>query len=111
MPSAIKIDVEGFEGRVLRGATKTLASNQLRSVVVEITDQLTRYGDTGQGITSTLLTAGFEGPFWYEPSTRRLLPVGAPRSTKYNHIFVRNKSDTEARLQSAPKYKIHGTEV
>ena len=36
VPNVIKIDVEGFEGEVLLGMEETLASSELRSVLVEV---------------------------------------------------------------------------
>lgn len=37
-PSHLKVDVDGIEDRILRGAQRTLSGNTVRSVMVEITD-------------------------------------------------------------------------
>lgn len=111
IPQVIKIDVEGFEAKVLKGAPVTLTDTRLLAIIIEVTEQVARYGDTRQIIADALLDAGFVGPFWYEPDTRSLAPASKPSPTRYNQIFVRDKSMIEARLRNAPKYKIHGAEI
>jgi FkbM family methyltransferase len=111
VPQIIKIDVEGFEAKVLQGASGTLNDPRLLAILIEVTEQLERYGDAKPGIASILEHAGFTGPFWYQPNTRSLVDAREPGPTRYNQIFVRDKSLIEARLRSASEYTIHGTKV
>jgi len=111
VPQIIKIDVEGFEAKVLRGASGTLADPRLLAILIEVTDQVARYGDTRPVIADALRQAGFTGPFWYQPDTRSLTDAREPGQTRYNQIFVRDRSVLEARLRSAPEYTIHGTRI
>ena len=52
-PNHIKLDVDGGELNVLRGASTTLASPELRSILIEIDDSLT------DDVTAVLRTSGF----------------------------------------------------
>jgi hypothetical protein len=40
MPNHIKIDVDGIESKVIAGAKETLQSQELRSLMIEINDDL-----------------------------------------------------------------------
>lgn len=53
-PTAMKIDVDGYEEAVLRGAPKTLRHPALRTVMIEVRTQ------TRQAIGALLTAAGFE---------------------------------------------------
>jgi FkbM family methyltransferase len=55
----IKVDVEGFEGRVMAGAHGVL-SRFKPALLLELHDQhLARGGDTAQGVAETLATQGY----------------------------------------------------
>ena len=55
-PSHIKLDVDGSESDVLKGADKTLGSPQLRSILVEIDETQQR----GEAIRTNLESKGFQ---------------------------------------------------
>jgi FkbM family methyltransferase len=55
VPAHIKIDVDGFESKVIRGATSTLANRALRSLLVEVNQNL----DDHQAMVRTLEEFGF----------------------------------------------------
>ena len=55
-PTHLKIDVDGGESRVLEGATSTLVSPTLRSILVEIEEGRSRVDE----IRATICDAGFE---------------------------------------------------
>jgi FkbM family methyltransferase len=77
LPSCLKLDVDGGEANVLRGAAMTLASPQLRTILIEIDDALT------DEVTSLLAGSGFvleqkhkrvhteQTQVWYGVFTRR----------------------------------------
>ncbi|MCP9885133.1 FkbM family methyltransferase [Synechococcus sp. ATX 2A4] len=55
-PNHIKIDVDGFEHKVLRGASKTLNDSSLRSLIIEINPMLPEH----QEVVFALSVLGFE---------------------------------------------------
>jgi FkbM family methyltransferase len=107
----IKIDVEGFEAKVLEGATETLSDCKLQAVLIEMASHVERYGDSLDIIHLLLANAGFSGPWWYSPEQRCLITPGIAGPTRYNQIFVRNPVYVAARLAEAKRYEVHGTYV
>lgn len=79
-PTHIKIDVDGLEPEVLRGANRTLAHPALRSVLVEINER----EDSDLAIVQQLAVLGFR-------VARKGEPVAEPtgRARMVNYIFAR----------------------
>ena len=55
-PALMKIDVDGIEHIILKGATKTLADKNLKSVYIEVNDG---FSEQAEGVTQILRAAGF----------------------------------------------------
>jgi FkbM family methyltransferase len=94
-----KIDVEGFEREVLRGATASLRNDQLNVLLLESDDS---------ELTAMMTGAGFTR-YNYDPFVRRIGSI-TQSIRGQNNLWVRNKSALEARCQGAPKHVILGTE-
>jgi FkbM family methyltransferase len=75
VPNHLKIDVDGIEFLVLKGAPKTLANSSLRSMIVELAE-----GEREQEVTNYLKNQGFK------------LHSQHPRMTPglFNYIFQRD---------------------
>jgi FkbM family methyltransferase len=72
----LKIDVEGFEGEVLRGARKIL--EQRPSIALELhLDDLARYGTSASGVLGLLDLARYEGTLMVRPDWETLSPFEA----------------------------------
>lgn len=104
--SVIKIDVEGYETPVIEGAAKTLASEECHAVIVEMNGSGGRYGLDDNALDGMLRKKGFE-PFSYDPLRRELISVDASGAT-YNRIYIRDRSEIQQRLATAPKFKLSG---
>jgi FkbM family methyltransferase len=112
VPTAIKIDVEGFEAEVIAGASRILSSEQLQAVIVELADShMARYKAGRGDVVSALLASGLSGPYWYDPTCRSLIEAGRPDRRKYNQIFIRDKDLVAERLRTSKSYTVHGTIV
>lgn len=98
-PTMIKIDVEGFEANVIRGATSLLAQNSLQAVLIELNGLGARYGFSDADIHAQLLKHGFS-PTLYDPVARRLHALEDHR-TEGNTLYVRASVDVERRLREA----------
>ena len=96
-PSFLKIDVEGYENEVLKGAAHTLQKNTLFAVIVETSNEL---------VSKTLAAAGFVRAR-YEPFQRLLQPTNFADQS-HNALFVRDMVYCASRLAAAPKRHILG---
>ena len=109
-PAVIKIDVEGFETSVIEGASRTLESPSLHSVIMELNGSGGRYGFSEDGILAAMLAHGFS-TYAYEPFTRKLLPLHGKNNGSGNTLFIRNLPMVESRLARARRVKVAGVEI
>lgn len=108
-PSVIKIDVEGFETSVLKGAAKALDSQKLLALIVELNGSGARYGFDEQALHDWLCDRDFD-TFSYSPEARELTSLAGQRSLGGNTVYARDPEKLKERLKSAPRYQL-GTGV
>lgn len=77
VPKVIKIDVEGFEAEVFKGATATLADKRLEAIITEALDE---------EVAGILARAGFKQAY-YGPESKTLVETPAAKSG--NALMVR----------------------
>lgn len=81
-PAYVKVDVDGFEHKVVRGAAKTLADARLRSLLVEINADIPEH----RWIVEHLTSLGFDlDPAQVERARR----VEGPNKGLAEHVFFR----------------------
>jgi FkbM family methyltransferase len=103
-PTMIKIDVEGFEGRVINGAIHTLANPKLHSIIMEKNHSCQKYGLSEDESIRNLNKMGFN-EYTYEPMTRKLRKDINKNNKQNNLIFIRNIELVEERiLKATPVY-------
>jgi FkbM family methyltransferase len=109
-PTLIKIDVEGYETLVVRGAAATLAAPSLLAVIMELNGNGTRYGFDDEKLIGTMAALNFV-PCTYEPFSRHLSSITAGHRNTGNIIFVRKDAAVERRLKSAEPFTVHGVRL
>ena len=109
-PNFIKIDVEGYETQVLKGAAKTINNANLHSVIMELNGSGSRYGFDEKDILTMMLDAGFS-TFSYDPIFRKLTNLNGKNRLSGNTIFIRDQALVRDRIHSAPKFRIFDRDI
>lgn len=102
VPRMIKIDVEGYEAKVIEGARRTMEAEGLDVIIMETNSSGERYGYTDDVITQRICEFGFS-PFQYDPFARHLRPT---TTIAANTIFLRNAEAADLRCQRAPRFQL-----
>lgn len=100
-PTLVKIDVEGHEGPVVRGAT--LALTAALAVIVEHAAAEPVHSEAHATLTRLGLT-----PYEYDPFDRQLRRLSQPRNG--NTLYVRDAVVVAGRVQKAPRRQALGIE-
>jgi FkbM family methyltransferase len=108
VPNLIKIDVEGFETKVINGASKSLKEPKLKAIIMELNGSGNRYGFDEHQLHQRMLDLKFK-PYHYDPF-ERVLHHRAARSLHGNTIYVRDIEIVNKRLKSAKRRKVLGVE-
>ena len=106
----MKIDVEGFEEKVLRGGNDTLRNLSLKAVILELNSNNNYYGATNAMVLNYMTEKGFR-PYEYIPFHRKLLPLPSYNKSQFNTIFVRDLDFVRSRIISGKKINIRGHQV
>ena len=105
-PILLKIDVEGFETEVIKGANTTLLNKTLKAIIIELNGSGQRYGYDERQIHNKLMENGFK-PYNYNPKTRQLIELETFGT--HNTIYLRDMEFVEERIKSARQIKIGNT--
>ncbi len=103
-PVLLKIDVEGFETEVLRGARETLGKPSLQAMIVEKNGGGARYGFDEESLHKDIRGFGFQ-PCAYSPMDRALRRVAD--DSEGNIIYAKHFEIAQKRLKEAPPFE-HG---
>jgi FkbM family methyltransferase len=109
-PTIMKIDVEGFEKKVLLGAEELLKKPSLHSIIVESNGNGDRYGFSENDIVNRLKFNGFR-EYSYDPFTHEIIHLEGNRHVQGNILFLRNEIDIQGKLSKARPLKIPGFEI
>jgi FkbM family methyltransferase len=110
IPSLIKIDVEGFESKVLAGAKSILKSDRLLGIILELNGSGHRYGYSDEIIDEIMKDNDFLS-FTYSPFSRKLELTNDINTEGRNTIYLRNVDIVQKRLSEAQKFNVNGVKV
>lgn len=108
VPALLKIDVEGFETEVIKGAQRTLNELGLKAIIIELNGSGERYGYSETEIHEVFISAGFK-PYFYDPLTRQIKLT--ENFGIYNTIYIRDVHFVNERLLTADKIKIRNQAI
>lgn len=102
-PCLIKIDVEGYETKVLKGMKETLELPSLKAIIIELNGSGGRYGFNEGDIHDLLVAKGFRS-FAYDPFTRSLTKLAT--YGQHNTIYCRDIPFIMERIRTAKAINI-----
>lgn len=108
VPLLLKIDVEGFEHEVIKGATNLLKSDSLKAIIIELNGSGMRYGFNDVDIHNELMNHGF-APYTYEPFYRKLIQLEKPGNL--NTLYLKDIDSIVNRISTARKFNILDQEI
>ena len=104
-PTLIKIDVEGYEYDVLKGASDILAMQSLKAVLLENVNLHSRYHKESEQ-HRLMLEHGFR-TYEYLPEKHKLTDLATKQNLQNgNTIYIRNLEEAQERLSTARKFRI-----
>jgi FkbM family methyltransferase len=101
----LKIDVEGFESRVIKGMGSLLKNNYLVAIIIELNGLGSRYGYKDLEIHQEIVAAGFYA-YQYDPFERTLVQLQKPGNA--NTLYIRDLGFVKERLETAKVFEILG---
>lgn len=107
-PSLIKLDVEGFEYQVLKGANSVLNNLNLKAIIIEINGSGKNYGISDSEIHDFLISYNFK-PFTYDPFKRQIIKLES--YLKHNTIYIRDLQFCDLRVKKASKLTLSNGKV
>ncbi|MDP2076963.1 MAG: FkbM family methyltransferase [Sulfuricurvum sp.] len=107
VPRVIKIDVEGFEANVLKGAHNVLKDEKLEVIIIELNGSGIKYGFSDDEIHNDLKKLEFNA-FKYIPLERKLIKL-EKHGTTHNTIYIREAvlANIEIAIKNANSFKCH----
>ena len=112
-PVLIKIDVEGYEAKVIEGSKRLLETDSLLAVIMELNYTAHRYGFENSSLHDKMQAFGFK-PYQYQPLSRDLIPCDfddRSATESFNTLYIRNYEKVIELLKTAPKFKVNGKEI
>jgi hypothetical protein len=104
-PAAAKIDVEGYEIFVLKGAAHMLKSKDCQVVILELRGHGRRYGVHDMETDALMRDFGFD-PCTYQPFSREIQRIGLVAPDKIDVIYIKEIERAQETVRSAPAFNI-----
>lgn len=109
-PKLIKVDVEGFETEVMKGAASVLSDTRLEAMIIELNGSGARYGFDEDDLHQKMLKLGFSACV-YEPLKRKVIDLTGLRSIRGNTLYVRDRESAQTKVAQSASYRVAGTSI
>jgi FkbM family methyltransferase len=90
-PTFIKIDVEGYEYNVIKGADKVLINPALKYLLVEFNNSGSKFNLKDEDVYKMILNYNFI-PIGYNVERKEIIPLKNYNTHKFNTLFIRKNA-------------------
>lgn len=104
-PICLKIDVEGYETLVIKGAEETLNKETLKAIIIELNGSADMYGFDESLIHQKLISCDYT-PYKYDPFTRSFTKL--EKYGNFNTIYIKDFDFVENRVKKSPTIEVFG---
>lgn len=104
-PLFIKIDVEGFEYPVLKGAAQLLQSGRVEALIIELCGAGEEFGYSDNLTHDFLCKFGYH-PIKYDYVNKKVSLINSYRKDSPNTIYVKNINLIQGLINLSPKRQI-----
>ncbi len=91
-PTCIKIDVEGYEYNVIKGAHDIFRNPSLKYLLIEFNNSGEKFGFHDEDVYQLILDYNFV-PVKYDVENKSILPIESYNTHKFNTLFIRKDFD------------------
>ena len=105
-PIFLKIDVEGYEYKVIQGSKNVLSSNKVIALIVELNNSGDEFGFSNEETHNLIMSMDFV-PIAYDPILRKLTKLTSYNRNSGNTIYVKNLLKIELLCIGAEKRIVH----
>ena len=103
----VKIDTEGFEYNILKGADKILKRGDIIALIIELNGSGKKYGFTDNDVHNELISFGYF-PVSYNPFSKIIKKKKLIKLVKSNVIYIKNIKKAMMRCSGSKSILIHG---
>jgi FkbM family methyltransferase len=108
-PKIIKIDVEGYEHKVIKGAHSILSKSDALALILEISDILRKDSGCCNAFNREMAEYGFL-PHHYDPFNRNLVKIENYGPSE-NTIYIKNADYFREKVIQAPKFMVNNVKI
>lgn len=98
----VKVDVEGYELEVLKGAREVLTREDLKCVIIEMV-----HAEDLAAIHTLLVKNGFS-PGSYDPFSRSIAPMDDFNHDRHNTLYLRDMPAVQERVETGTEFSVLG---
>ena len=110
IPDLIKIDVEGYETKVINGAEELFAGDRPGAVIMELNGSGKRYGFDENKLHQKMMKFGYR-TYIYDPFKRELEKIDTRNTKSGNALYLKDPVSARERLSTATAFHVLEAEI
>jgi FkbM family methyltransferase len=106
----IKVDVEGYEAEVIKGADSILSGDRPLALIIELSNLAKKFGASDKSIHGSITDLGFR-PYRYSAFTRELSEGFTTERFNNSILYIKGIADFRDRVTNAQPFEVLGRRI